>query len=88
MGIIIRFLEAKFHLLCQPLHRGVLDDAENLICRGIKAERIAVLREDLPDAVGGLNGGQTDFFIQMIRKQRVELQSEQPPPWRAVRRAA
>ena len=50
MGIIIRFPEAEFHLLCQPLHRGVLDDTEDLIRRGIKADRIAILREDLPDA--------------------------------------
>lgn len=50
MGIIIRFPEAEFHLLCQPLHRGVLDDTEDLIRRGIEAERIAILREDLPDA--------------------------------------
>ena len=79
MSIIIRFPEAEFHLLCQPRHCGIFNDTEDLVRRGIKAERIAILREYLPDAVCGLNGGQTNFFIQMIRKQHVELEPEQPP---------
>ena len=37
------------------------------------------MREDLPDAVCGLNGRQAYLLIQMICKQRVELEAEQPP---------
>ena len=79
MGIIIFLPEAELHLLCQMLHHGIFDDAEDLIGWGIKAERITRLGEKLPDPICGLNGGHPDGFIQMIRKERIKLEPEQPP---------
>ena len=79
MRVIVLFPKAEFYFLCQTFHRGIFDDAENLIGRRIKAERIAVLRKNLPDAVCGLNGRYADRFIEMIGKQHVELEPEQPP---------
>ena len=55
MRVIVLFPKTKFYFLCQPPHLAILNDAENLIGWGIKAQHIAFLRKYLSDSIRGLN---------------------------------
>ena len=79
MRFVISFPEAEIHFLCESPQKAVFQETENLVARGIKAERNVHREQGAPDSPGLPYGRDADPFIEPIPEELVKLDSEDSP---------